>query len=106
LGGQQVGGGAGTATGNLPHALLWSGTAESVVDLHPFLAGLPINFTESNAAAIASDGSIVGTAGDGISTYAVLWTPVPEPSTAVCLACGLAIASMVCWKRHRSVLSK
>ena len=33
--GQQVGIGAGTFTGSHGHALLWTGTAESVVDLHP-----------------------------------------------------------------------
>jgi len=33
--GQQVGAGAGTATGGSSHALLWSGTADSYVDLNP-----------------------------------------------------------------------
>src|SRR5262245_61405655 len=43
-GGQQVGVGAGPATGGQIHALLWTGSAASVVDLHPS------GFTSSEAA--------------------------------------------------------
>jgi len=38
---QQVGGGSGSATGGNQHALLWSGSAASFVDLNP--SGLNIN---------------------------------------------------------------
>jgi hypothetical protein len=53
------------------HALLWSGTADSCVDLHAFL---PRQFISSKAVAIAPDGSIVGVAIDtrGVE-HAVLW---------------------------------
>jgi len=57
--GQQVGWGAGPATGNQVHALLWAGSAASVVDLHAFL---PPGFTSSQALGIDADGNIVGVA--------------------------------------------
>jgi hypothetical protein len=63
--GRQVGYGEIGATGPT-HALLWNGTAESVVDLHGFL---PPGFQTSKAQGIDTSGNIIGTA-DG---HAILW---------------------------------
>jgi len=74
----QVGYGKGSATGNNEHALLWDGTASSVIDLHSYLSGLGPTFIQSQARAIADNGSIVGYATvTGSDFYAVLWTPAP-----------------------------
>ncbi len=55
------------------HALVWSGTAKSCIDLHAFL---PVNFVSSKAVAIAPDGSIVGIAIDRHNlSHAILWVP-------------------------------
>ena len=78
----------------IEHALLWTGTAESVVDLHDFLEGNEIEFINSFARGVDENGSIVGTAtarvGDsGFLPYAVLWTPVPEPTTSAFAVYGV-----------------
>ncbi len=44
---------------------------------------------ESEALAINDNGWIVGWASTGSAEHAVLWTPVPEPSSAIGLLCGL-----------------
>jgi probable HAF family extracellular repeat protein len=74
--------------GEFPHALLWQGTAESFVDLHPFLSAVDPAFLYSYATGISENGSIVGYATtDNIDRrYAVLWTPVPEPSSCAILS--------------------
>jgi len=77
--------GYGLASGRY-HALVWNGTAASAVDLHPFLTGLGPAFTSSRAKGISDDGTIVGHAHDGTREYAVLWTPVPEPTSLVLAA--------------------
>ena len=84
-------------------ALLWSGTAASVVNLHQFLSGLGVYFSSSYATGVASDGTIVGYARGPFDYYAVLWTPVevPEPASCVLLACGLALVSIVRSRRCR-----
>jgi len=74
-GGKQVGWGELPAVNGVSsyHALLWSGTATSCLDLHAFL---PRQFISSKAVAIASDGSIVGVAIDNKNVeHAVLWMP-------------------------------
>ena len=92
-GGQQVGFGRGPATGDeFPdHALLWSGSAASVVDLHAFL---PPGFTSSQATGIDENGDIVGFArgpATGLfNDHAFLWHRVPEPGTLLLLGTGLA----------------
>ena len=75
------------------HAVLWKGTAASVVDLHTFLAMLPIPMITSYAEAIAENGVIVGRGYDAnYNFYAMMWLPVPEPSSCVLFACVLAAA--------------
>jgi len=62
--GQQVGTGT---VGSLGHALLWTGSAQSVVDLHPS------GFSETVAKAVAAGRRVGwGTTTDG-STHALLW---------------------------------
>jgi hypothetical protein len=82
----------GFATDGLNHALIWNGTAASVTDLHPYLAGLGPAFTESYALGISDLGVIVGYAYDGSTNYAVLWTPVPEPGSAALLLALIGVA--------------
>jgi hypothetical protein len=62
-----VGWGLGSATGNYEHALLWNGTAASVVDLHP--AG----FSDSNATAVSGAGQVGYGYSEG-SNHAFLWS--------------------------------
>jgi hypothetical protein len=69
--GQQVGWGF---TGSRAHALLWTGSADSVVDLHTFL---PPEFTASTALGIDADGNIVGVAVGPDGQHAFLLQPVP-----------------------------
>jgi hypothetical protein len=97
-GSQQVGWGWGPATGACDHAVLWSGTAGSAVDLHQFL---PPGFTDSYAQGIDSQGIVVGWArvSPG-SDHAILWQPVPEPGTLVMLAAGLAFLLGYGWRRQ------
>ena len=97
-GGFQVGFGDGAATGGQDHALLWSGTAASVVDLHSLLGGLGPTFVTSYASDIDPSGAIVGYATDAnFVSYPVIWSPVPEPSTLVlgiAGAAGLVLVSL------------
>ncbi len=66
--------GSGYSYLSLPHALVWSGSAASVVDLHATLANLG-NFDSSYAYGISSDGrEIVGTAYDTAgNSYSIVW---------------------------------
>jgi PEP-CTERM motif len=94
--GQQVGVGF-TADG--AHALLWTGSAESVVDLNAFL---PPGFTEAFAFGIDAEGNIVGTAFGPAGSHAILWKPtvVPEPSTIVLFGIGLTGIVIAGWRRQ------
>jgi hypothetical protein len=90
----QVGFGSleGTGARGDSHALLWNGTADTVVNLHQYLTGLPITFTDSFAHKISANGVIVGTARDSNGLdYAVMWTPIPEPSAALLFLVGCAV---------------
>jgi hypothetical protein len=88
LGDRQVGYGSIDANNN--RALLWNGTAESVVDLHDLLADLPVTLESSYATGVSEAGAVVGWGYDTDSgnSYAIIWTPVPEPTTGAltCLA--------------------
>jgi hypothetical protein len=84
-----VGHGILSATGE-QHALMWLGTASSVIDLHQYLQGLPQSFSFSQAGDIADNGQITGIAYNTTGQYyAVLWTPVPEPSDWLLAAVSL-----------------
>jgi hypothetical protein len=102
-GGRQVGFGEGPVFGGYAHAFLWSGTAASVVDLHPYLSGLGLAFTSSYATAIADNVAIVGYPRISFHDYAVMWTPIPEPSTAVPFCCGICVAIVARW-RQKTIL--
>ncbi|MBA3726058.1 MAG: PEP-CTERM sorting domain-containing protein [Armatimonadetes bacterium] len=70
------------------HAIVWSGTAESRLDLHQFL---PKGFTESEATGIDENGTIVGWGFDSIhAVRPLVWTPVPEPSSLFGIAAAIA----------------
>jgi hypothetical protein len=69
-GSHQVGSGSGSATGNNNHALLWSGTASSVVDLNPS------GFTESRSYGISGSQQVGWASGSatGSNQHAFLWS--------------------------------
>jgi hypothetical protein len=99
-GAYQVGLAAGPGPDDPFHAVLWSSTAASAVDLHPYLVGLNLALVHSNASDIAPNGQIVGTAYDAdFNAYAVLWTPIPEPSSSV--ICAIALVSTLMGRRIR-----
>ena len=82
------------------HAFIWSGTAGSGVNLHSFL---PANYSTSLAFAIdGATGNIVGLAHNTTLNRdeAVMWSPVPEPSTIA----ALGILSLGLIRRRRSAL--
>jgi hypothetical protein len=92
FGSMQVGDGRVSAIGTEIHALVWAGSAGSVVDLHQYVGGLPIALTNTFATAISSNGTIVGFGTDNnFNNYAIMWTPVPEPTSCMLLLAGLAL---------------
>ena len=76
--------------GLISHAMAWQGSAESAVDLHAYL---PAGYTDSQAFAIDSDGTIVGFARTETGQmHAVAWiATVPEPATAGLLLLGVSL---------------
>lgn len=97
---QQVGLGYSPAMNGNFHAMLWSGSSSSAIDLHQYLP--PDQFVKSRAYAIDSQGNIVGCAFDGAgNSHAILWKPVPEPSTFVLLGFGVAGLFAWSWRRIR-----
>jgi hypothetical protein len=59
-------------------ALLWNGSANSVLDLGDLL---PDGFNTSYATGIDAQGNVFGTARDAIGTYhAIEWVAAPEPT--------------------------
>ncbi len=74
--------------GSVRHALVWSGTPESVVDLNQFL---PTGYTHAVATGIDADGNVVGYAYNTPVTGLV----VPPDAIAVVFAPGTVAASAV-----------
>jgi hypothetical protein len=74
---------------NVGHAVVWSGTADSAVDLHSFLPASGI-WSNSAAGTIDASGIIYGNAYgsyQGMSGHFIVeWTPVPEPSAMALIA--------------------
>lgn len=79
-GGQQAGYGSGPNI--YAHALLWNGSADSVVDLHALLPG---DFIASIAYSFDNEGNIYGIANNDSGYFAVKWT-VPEPAALPAVA--------------------
>ncbi|MBA3726549.1 MAG: hypothetical protein H0W86_08870, partial [Armatimonadetes bacterium] len=71
-GGQQVGYGRQSSNEEF-HALVWSGAAESLQDLHQFLPG---DFLESRALGIDENGTIAGFGITDVDVFPLVWTPV------------------------------
>ena len=86
----EAGYGIGAVTGT-NHALLWTGTANSAVDLHSYLAGSQHDFLSSYATGIDDQGNVIGYAQASDSyVYAIRWTHVvPEPGSLLALGIGL-----------------
>jgi PEP-CTERM motif len=105
----QVGGGSGSATGGKTEALLWSDTANSAINLQILLPSAG-SWTDSIAWSIDATGNIFGTADgtyNGVSgTFAVEWSPVPEPGTAGLLALGALGILFRSKRRTRSALRR
>lgn len=77
---QQVGWGDGTATGGTghPHALVWSGSSASMIDLHTFLPSTaPFGGTIAQSIDPAGDvfGIAIGAMGSGLPPFAMEWVP-------------------------------
>ena len=80
IAGKQVGYGFNTSSGpgaSIKHALVWSGTASSSVDLEQFL---PAGYSGSTAAGIDSFGNIIGSANFAGTSTAILWVPISNQS--------------------------
>ena len=76
----QVGSGSGSATGGSTHALLWSGSAASVVDLNPTnLAGI----SESSAGGVGGGAQVGYASGTGTDNqhHGVLWRGAADSAT-------------------------
>jgi hypothetical protein len=93
-GGFQVG--SANGPDNLNHAIVWSGTADSAVDLNAFL---PPGFVSAVASDVDTDGTVVGWAGDAnFNFHAMMWIPAaPEPVGPVVMFMG---ATAVIFRRR------
>lgn len=79
----------------IEHAAVWFGSAESFLDLHQSVVdALGPDFRFSRATGIGEDGTIYGTASDGLgASRAVQWTIVPAPGTTLGLIAGGTLLS-------------
>jgi uncharacterized membrane protein len=99
----QVGFASGPSTNSLAHAFVWNGSAPSAIDLHSALLDVNPIFAYSYANGISDNGTIVGAAYDAYNFYyAVMWTPVPEPTAFALILCGALVAS---FRRRRRVIA-
>lgn len=106
--------GWGQRSDGIQRALAWTGSASSYVDLHASLSGLLPNLLlfSSQAKGVSDNGSIVGDAQfinpntNQSSSYAILWTPVPEPGTAALFACLIAAISLNRTPRREPLLTR
>lgn len=89
--GQQQVGVAAQVSGE-ERAVVWSGTAQSMLNLHQFL---PSNIAYSLATGIDEDGNIVGWGhiNGGVGQVPIVWAPVPEPATFLAIGIGLLALS-------------
>ena len=77
-------------------AVLWNADGSLAADLSSFLTGTGY----SAAYAINDNGWIVGVQGDAYSnSHAILWEPVPEPSSILTLVNGMACLAVVLKRR-------
>jgi hypothetical protein len=83
-------------------ALLWSGTAASAINLQTLLPATG-SWSYSRAYSIDSSGNVYGTAygtyNGSTTTFAVEWSPVPEPTSASLL--GIGGVSLLLRRRRR-----
>ena len=86
----------------IEHAAVWFGSAESFIDLHDAVVdSLGPEFRFSRATGIGEDGTIYGTATDGLGSFrAVQWNIIPSPSSA--LICLIAAGTLGARSRSRS----
>jgi hypothetical protein len=100
---EQVGDGVG---GDYRQAMLWIGTAASAVDLGALLPSTG-QWTNSEAFSVDSSGNVYGIANgtfDNVNgSFAVEWSPVPEPTTASVLL--IAGAGMLMHRRRKQFVS-
>jgi hypothetical protein len=70
-------------------AIRWTGTEASALDLHQFV---PSNIAESRAMGIDENGVIAGWGTIvGVGSVPIVWTPVPEPATAIAICAGIGL---------------
>jgi hypothetical protein len=101
-GSQEVGIGSFPASTTASQALVWSGTADSAVDLQPFLPATG-TWSYSEADSINAAGNIfgyaIGTYNGATSTFAVEWSPIPEPATVSLVFVGFAATLLIRQRR-------
>ena len=90
LGNTQVG--FGFLDGAIEHALVWSGTAGSYIDLQQFLPPSTPALVRSRAFGIAANGDIIGHVIDASGgVFAVKWSLIPEPSTLLLMISAILV---------------
>jgi hypothetical protein len=100
----QVGVGYGYGVNNVQHAMMWSETAASAVDLHALLPAGGVWF-DSYASSVDEAGNVYGTADgtfDGVTgTYVVEWSAAAVPEPTGLTAVSLAMAAGLLGRRRR-----
>lgn len=78
----------------IKHAVVWDSTGQ-IKDINP--AGM----ISSHAYDINDNGWIVGDCSNDTTSYAVVWTPVPEPSCILAILCGVMGSGIFVWRQKR-----